>query len=112
MTDNEIWAAGLMSASGSFLLVKTGSKQDLAVRFVIRSSLHHESIERFAQIAEANAKEVRNPNGSLAKYVALQGKPLHRLMTRVWAELPTSRKREYAKLRKQLPVNPWSEKPE
>jgi len=85
------WAAGLMSSSGSMFLLN-----DVTVQYVLSSSNHPESVDRFAEIMGLSSLD--GARGS--RRVTLSGKPLHRVMGLVWGYLTKERKLEYAKLRK------------
>lgn len=97
-----IWAAGVLSMSGSLSLVK--SKQTKVVRLTFTSSSYLESISKLSAISGAAyfvVKGVGNPDKPTLR-IAIQGASLHALMTRVWEYLTTERKRQYAVLRKEI----------
>lgn len=71
---------------------------------VVKSKIRTEAVQRFASIAGANVTTSRQ-----GMKITLSGKSLHRLMKRLWDELPMERKREYAALRKTMTRDPWSE---
>jgi hypothetical protein len=95
MTKNEIWAAGFLSAVGSFFTRKDQGRA--AVSLTIKSRIHPQAVQRFAEIAEVNA--IDSPSGMK---VSITGNKLHDLMHRLWDELPQERKLEYAVLRKEV----------
>lgn len=108
-----IWLAGVISMSGSMLLVK--AKQARVVRLTVTSSLYPEAVQKFADIFGTAAFEVKSSQITKPTLrISIQGAALHALMTRVWDYLTIERKKQYALLRKQITTtlegnNPYSE---
>lgn len=108
-----IWLAGVLSMSGSLLLVK--AKQARVVRLTVSSSSHEQAVHKFAEITGTKVFEVKAYQGSKPSMrLSIQGAALHSLMTRVWDYLTTERKRQYAILRREITTtlegnNPYSE---
>lgn len=102
LTNDQAWAAGVLSVMGSFLLVDP-KKGPPNVRLVLKTtrSTHRDA---FYRLADALSVDVATGpyNGKVYWSIQLSGKPLHVVMTLLWPEITPSRKREYAGLRKQL----------
>jgi len=98
MTKDDIWAAGLLSMTGSFTVIKAAGNNK-NVRLVVRSAVHTQAIERLADIAGVNTV-YSSANGTRFAQIALSGEPLHHFMEQVWDELNPQRKREYIKSRR------------
>lgn len=98
----EIWAAGVISMSGSLSLVQT--KHASVVRYVLTSSIYPEAMERFSKIAGCTVYDlgITGKKQLENKRISLQGAALHALLTRVWDYLTPERKRAYAKFRKHI----------
>lgn len=97
METDDIWLAGFLSANGSFTVVSSPRGRKY-VRLSVTSLVFHSTIERFALIT--GSKVTKLPSGG--SKVAIQGRPLHEIMTRVWPELSREQKQRYAWARKAL----------
>lgn len=106
LSRDEHWMAGFLAGTGAILTAKA-SNGVTYVRLAMRSTARPEGIRRFAELAGGEARPITvKARGKTSEgyYFTLQGKPLHELMTRLWAELPKERKLEYAAARKAAKV--------
>ena len=96
-----IWAAGVISTSGSLKLVNAGKTR--VVRYTITSSMLPGAMNRLAKFMGASLTQINSANISKQSYrVAVQGAALHSVMTRVWDYLTMERKQQYADERKNI----------
>ena len=94
MTNDEAWAAGYLSASGTLFLSHQNGKS--TIWLTVKSTLREDSVNRLGQIIGCNVRD-----SSQGRKLTITGEPLHQFMRRVWDGLSRSRQLEYAKLRKE-----------
>ena len=93
------WLGGFVSTFGTFYYIPSGNG---GVGYRVSSSRVHEAIETAAVLASASVAMMKRPGDKEATHFSLSGETLHEVMTKIWPYLTSDRKREYARLRKQL----------
>lgn len=106
LTEDEIWAAGVLSVFGSFATMRNASTIEgrpdaISAKLSVRSLSHFEAVQKFAEVAGTEAKTVK-VGDSEGLQVVLTSKKLHAFMTRLWPALPKRRKQEYAAIRRAM----------
>lgn len=90
------WAAGFLSALGTFMAVNRSNGEGKVATFVMLSSNHPEGVKKFADIMGLRARRQASPMNSIK--VNVSGKPLHQMMISLWPYLPKERKQDYARV--------------